>query len=74
MSDPGHHDPADREPAPLDGRRSVVIVGVAVELPSSHPVLTLREVEQPWRELRIPLGMPEGAAISGLAAGIFSAR
>jgi bifunctional DNase/RNase len=74
VSDPEHTDPADWETAALDRQRSVVIVGVAVELPSLHPVLTLREVEHPWRELRIPVGMPEGAAIASALRAIASPR
>ncbi len=44
--------------------RQVVLVDVAMELPASHPFLVLREVDPPWRELRIPIGLPEGVAIA----------
>jgi bifunctional DNase/RNase len=53
---------ASLEPAsPLD------FVDVVVALPSSYPVVILREVDWPERELHIPVGMAEGVAI-GYAA------
>ncbi|HEV8065492.1 MAG TPA: bifunctional nuclease family protein [Acidimicrobiales bacterium] len=42
-------------------------VDVVLTLPSTHPVVVLQETELPYRELRIPIGGPEGIAI-GYAA------
>jgi bifunctional DNase/RNase len=42
-------------------------VDVVLTLPSTHPVVVLQETEVPYRELRIPIGGPEGIAI-GYAA------
>jgi bifunctional DNase/RNase len=42
----------------------VEVVGLAVELPSTDPVLSLREADPPGRLLRIPIGMAEGVAIA----------
>ena len=42
----------------------VNLVGVSVELPSPHPVVVLREVESPWREIRMSIGYSEGIAIT----------
>ncbi|HMC41955.1 MAG TPA: bifunctional nuclease family protein [Acidimicrobiales bacterium] len=58
----------------LDRQHPVTIAGVAVELPSPHPVLTVREVEHPWRELRIPVGLPEGTAIASVLRDVRSPR
>lgn len=44
--------------------RLVEVVEVAVDLPGSHPVLDLREIEGPGRELRMPIGMAEGVALA----------
>jgi uncharacterized protein len=42
----------------------VDIWDVAVVLPSQFPIVTLREVDPPFRELQIPMGMAEGAALA----------
>ncbi|MCL6095916.1 MAG: bifunctional nuclease family protein [Actinobacteria bacterium] len=42
----------------------VVVTNIIMELPSSYPSLWLRELEPPWRDLRIPIGMAEGIAIA----------
>jgi len=44
--------------------RVVEVASVEVELPSAFPVVTLREVEPPFRALAIPIGMPEGIALA----------
>ncbi len=38
-------------------------VDVVMVLPSTHPVVVLQEADFPYRELRIPVGGPEGIAI-----------
>lgn len=44
---------------------SVVLVDdVRMELPSSNPVIVLREQDAPWRELHIPVGLAEGNYIA----------
>jgi bifunctional DNase/RNase len=35
-----------------------------MELPDPHPVVLLHEALAPWRELRVPVGLPEGTAIA----------
>jgi bifunctional DNase/RNase len=49
------------EPSPM---RQVVFINVEVFLPSTNPVMVLRELEDPFRELRITIGSPEGVAIA----------
>jgi bifunctional DNase/RNase len=44
--------------------RVVEFAGLAVELPATDPVLSLREADPPGRLLRIPIGMAEGVAIA----------
>lgn len=45
-------------------------VDVVLELPSTHPVVVLRELSWPFRELQIPVGGPEGVAIAYAAKHI----
>jgi hypothetical protein len=40
------------------------IVDVVMVLPSTHPTLVLEEIDAPHRQLHIPIGMNEGAAIA----------
>jgi len=42
----------------------VTVTNIIMELPSSYPSLWLRELEPPWRDLRIPIGLAEGVAIA----------
>jgi bifunctional DNase/RNase len=44
--------------------RIVAVAGVEMELPSANPEVVLHEAQDPWRELRIPVGMAEGTAIA----------
>jgi bifunctional DNase/RNase len=77
VTDPGETEGAALEaeaPDELDRQRSVTVVGVTVELPSPNPVLSLREVEYPWRAVHIPVGMPEGAAIASALRQMRSPR
>jgi bifunctional DNase/RNase len=61
-------DQIDTEPFDFDnipeGASPLEFVDVVVALPSSFPVVILREVGYPERELHIPVGMPEGVAIA----------
>ena len=45
----------------------MLFVDVVLVLPSTHPVVVLQEADPPYREVRIPIGGPEGVAI-GYAA------
>ncbi len=54
-------EPADQTPAPYVLMRYVDVLMV---LPSQNPVLILEEAALPGRELRIPIGLAEGVAIS----------
>ena len=44
--------------------RIVAVAGVDMELPSANPEIVLHEAQDPWRELRIPVGLAEGTAIA----------
>ncbi len=44
--------------------RPVELVDISVDLPATYPVVVLRELDPPYRELRFALGLPEGAAIA----------
>ncbi|HEY5026638.1 MAG TPA: bifunctional nuclease family protein [Acidimicrobiales bacterium] len=44
--------------------RIVAVAGVEIELPNVNPEVVLHEAQDPWRELRIPVGMAEGTAIA----------
>jgi bifunctional DNase/RNase len=51
-----------------------VLAGVEMALPSQYPEIVLQEKDEPWRELRIPVGMAEGTAISYAWKGIATPR
>lgn len=40
------------------------MTGIAMELPSAHPVVSLQELDYPHRQLRFPIGYAEGVSIS----------
>ena len=42
----------------------MAVAGVEMELPSANPEIVLHEAQDPWRELRIPVGVAEGTAIA----------
>ena len=44
--------------------RIVAVAGVTMDLPSANPEVVLHEAQDPWRELRIPVGLAEGTAIA----------
>ena len=44
--------------------RIVAVAAVEMELPSANPEIVLHEAQDPWRELRIPVGLAEGTAIA----------
>ncbi len=48
----------------LDDMRQVTLAEVSLELPGTHPTVVLQEVDPPHRELRFPIGYPEGVAIA----------
>jgi len=60
--------------APVPSAVPVRFVSVVMALPSTHPIVVLAEVDEPWRELRIPVGLPEGAAIAYADQGVESPR
>ncbi|MGH9172072.1 MAG: bifunctional nuclease family protein [Acidimicrobiales bacterium] len=64
-SAPVDEEQLDIEPPPA--MALMEFVDVVLTLPSTHPVVVLQEQEVPYRELRIPIGGPEGIAI-GYAA------
>lgn len=52
----------------------MLFVDVVLVLPATHPVVVLQEAEVPYRELRIPIGGPEGIAIGYAARRIATPR
>lgn len=50
--------------------RAVSVVGVLMELPSTNPVLILRENDGDERELHIPIGFPEATSIAAALRGV----
>jgi hypothetical protein len=44
--------------------RIVAVAAVEMDLPSANPEIVLHEAQDPWRELRIPVGLAEGTAIA----------
>jgi bifunctional DNase/RNase len=54
--------------------RIVAVAGVEMELPSANPEVVLHEAQDPWRELRIPVGMAEGTAIAYAFRGLDTPR
>jgi bifunctional DNase/RNase len=54
--------------------RIVAVAGVDMELPTPNPEIVLHEAQDPWRELRIPVGLAEGTAIAYAFRGIATPR
>ena len=52
----------------------MAVAAVEMELPNVNPVVVLHEAQDPWRELRIPVGMAEGTAIAFAFRGIDTPR
>jgi bifunctional DNase/RNase len=65
--------PAAAEPQAAPDCR-LAFAGVELVLPDTNPVLLLQEMENPYRELRVPIGMPEGVAIAYAWRGIATPR
>jgi hypothetical protein len=58
-------------PAPMC---RMLFVDIVLVLPSTHPVVVLQEADVPYRELRIPIGGPEGIAIGYAARQVTTPR
>jgi bifunctional DNase/RNase len=54
--------------------RIVAVAAVEMDLPSANPEVVLHEAQDPWRELRIPVGMAEGTAIAYAFKGLETPR
>jgi uncharacterized protein len=54
--------------------RIVAVAGVEMDLPSANPEVVLHEAQDPWRELRIPVGLAEGTAIAAALRRMDSPR
>jgi bifunctional DNase/RNase len=52
----------------------MLFVDIVLVLPSTHPVIVLQEADIPYRELRIPIGGPEGIAIGYAARQVATPR
>jgi uncharacterized protein len=73
--DQSHKDEDDQSPDPADQVwRVATVVGVYMDLPSQYPEVVLQEQDPPWRELRIPVGLPEGTALSYAHKGLDTPR
>lgn len=68
-------DEAQYEPADRARQLAVVLVfDVAVQLPATHTLVTVREVDEPHRLFAIPVGLPEGTALADAWRGIATPR
>jgi hypothetical protein len=54
--------------------RIVAVAAVEMDLPGPNPEVVLNEAQDPWRELRIPVGLAEGTAIAYAFRGIETPR
>ena len=52
----------------------VAVADVVMDLPGAHPEVVLHEAQHPWRELRIPVGLPDGTAIAYVLRGVDTPR
>jgi uncharacterized protein len=52
----------------------VAVAEVSLDLPDAYPAVVLHEAQHPWRELRIPVGLPDGTAIAYALRGIETPR
>jgi bifunctional DNase/RNase len=71
--------PVHDEPVVLDAPdagpwRLAVVVAVEMVLPSQFPEVVLQEKDEPWREVRIPVGLAEGTAIAHAWRGVTTPR
>lgn len=54
--------------------RPAELMDVVMDLPSSHPIVVLQEVDPPQRLLRFPVGLSEGIAIAYGMRGVATSR
>ena len=54
--------------------RIVAVAAVEMDLPDANPEVVLHEAQDPWREVRIPVGLAEGTAIAYAFRGIDTPR
>ncbi len=52
----------------------VAVADVTMDLPRPNPEIVLHEAQHPWRELRIPVALTEGAAIAYALRGVDTPR
>jgi bifunctional DNase/RNase len=72
-AEPVDGEPVTEEPLPPPDCR-LSFAGVEVELPDTNPTVILQEADPPYRQLRIPIGSPEGVAIAYAWRGIATPR
>ena len=72
----GNFDEADDEDqfATPPEMTKLLYIDVVLLLPATHPVVVLQEANEPYRELRIPVGGAEGIAIAYAGRGIETPR
>lgn len=63
--------PETEQPDPM---AVMLVLDIAVELPTPHALVTLREVDAPNRLLAIPIGQPEGTALALAWRGVPTLR
>jgi hypothetical protein len=44
--------------------RTAIVSSVALDLPSQHPMVVVREAEPPWRQVQFRVGLPDGTALA----------
>jgi uncharacterized protein len=69
-------DEAEDQPAdpPARDLAVVMVFDVAVNLPTPHALVTLRELDAPNRRLTIPVGLPEATALAHAWRGVATPR
>ena len=75
--EPEDAEASDEEPGGLElppAMTQMLFVDIVLVLPSTHPVVVLQEADMPYRELRIPIGGPEGIAIGYAARQVATPR
>ncbi len=69
-------DGAPKQPTERPARDLAVVLvfDVAVNLPTPHAIVTLRELDAPNRRLSIPVGLPEATALAHAWRGVATPR
>jgi uncharacterized protein len=71
VDDEAEYQPPD---TPARDLAVVLVFDVAVNLPTPHALVTLRELDAPNRRLAIPVGLPEATALAHAWRGVATPR